>query len=1126
MTVVRQLDEDMWVVPDEWWAHADRFRGRGPARPRAIDASAVATYREYLAHGRIPGILNNTAAQGFPDIAAAGTAALGYGRQPAPDAATPGEGQESPLGAAALACIITDVYRYGYGRRHTPDTIVDAWIAQHGLIFATEAAIQLAGLFIMPAHANRGVNALRPIHPGAPYSADSTPVLRRVRAALAELPEPEYRAAVERFAAYRVAPHSLAARLATTYLFPTEQHWLDADIPALEQFQSHARDDARTGLICCATTAGQLSELAPAGGVLFDWDHLRDTVAAHLGPAVAPFMAEALDNTGIGPDTQRVLAGMLAQFPTDQAFSILLERLERNTVRASLHTALIRFPRRALRLLAANSSRSAGAAALLRAQAHAHPELAAELGIAVEPAPSVVPYNGIATPDELPAILRVPPWEREKPPTDSIVLPIPGPRPSTLRWREGEREAWAEARTGVAGPRPDAETGQTWSSLITDTLAVPGRAEYRLVPLFACAPVEVVAPHLSLLEPRHFGRDGSGMTRLLGRFGEQILPVILAAVAADPEQHAGILAPVTGSEVTALMAKLLGKHHAFDTALEWLERHLDTAAADLIAAALGKAVRPRKYAWDALHLLARRGHRDALFEAAAAYDARALEALRAELVTDPMLHLPKKIPVLPSWLMPAALPPIVLRDSRTALDVPAVATVCTMLAIAKEQGGYAGVQVVEEAADPRSLTEFAWGMFEAWRAVDYPPAGGWILRALADFGDDDIARRLTPLIRVWPGDGAHQRAVAGLNVLAAIGTDIALMQLNGIAEKVKFNGIRSTAHTMIERIARDRGLTTEQLADRLVPDLGLSEDGTLPLDYGPRGFRIGLDEQLRPTVSDADGAPRKSLPKPGVNDDPELAPAAYKAFAAFKKDVKAIAGGQLRRLEQAMVRGRRWTADEFPRLFVDHPLVRQLTRRLVWVAFAADGTITGAFRLAEDRSLADAHDNEFLLAADATVGVAHPLHLGDDLAAWAEIFADYELLQPFPQLTREIHRFTDAEATEIHLDRFQGIEFASGNAMRLVNRGWGRESPQDAGDISCFYQVLGNGHSIVVHFDPGFSAGQPPDIKGNHQVLRRVWVTDTGNEHRWCRKEDCHPLGVLDAIPASELVRDLEAVIA
>src|SRR5204863_4660248 len=103
---------------------------------------------------------------------------------------------------------------------------------------------------------------------------------------------------------------------------------------------------------------------------------------------------------------------------------------------------------------------------------------------------------------------------------------------------------------------------------------------------------------------------------------------------------------------------------------------------------------------------------------------------------------------------------------------------------------------------------------------------------------------------------------------------------------------------------------------------------------------------------------------------------AHKRFAALKKDLRSVADDQIRRLERAMVTQRRWSTAEFRELIVGHPLLWHIARRLVWVS--DDGR---SFRLAEDRTLADAHDDTLTLDDRARVGIAHPLHLTGTLDA-------------------------------------------------------------------------------------------------------------------------------------------------
>ncbi|MFG2004187.1 DUF4132 domain-containing protein [Spirillospora sp. NPDC048911] len=324
-----------------------------------------------------------------------------------------------------------------------------------------------------------------------------------------------------------------------------------------------------------------------------------------------------------------------------------------------------------------------------------------------------------------------------------------------------------------------------------------------------------------------------------------------------------------------------------------------------------------------------------------------------------------------------------------------------------------------------------------------------------------------------------------------------------------FKGLKSQAQSKIEEIARSRGLTTEQLADRTVPDFGLDDDGSMTLDYGPRRFTVGFDEALVPFVLDEDGHRRKTLPRPNANDDPELAPAAHQRFSSMKKVAKAGGTEQIRRLERAMVTRRRWTAAEFQDLFVDHPLVWHIARRIVWLA-EEDGTST-AFRIAEDRTFADVHDDPFTLPATATtmakatttVGIAHPLDLGDDLAAWRQVLEDYEILQPFPQIDRGTYAFTEEERRGDRLVRFEDLTVRTGRVLALRHRGWERSGYGLA-------RVLPAGRNVLLEVDPGLPFGSPDD-----EPEQRITTVQLTSEALF---------GDLDPVTVSEIIADLTSL--
>ncbi|NKE63926.1 DUF4132 domain-containing protein, partial [Lentzea sp. PSKA42] len=406
--------------------------------------------------------------------------------------------------------------------------------------------------------------------------------------------------------------------------------------------------------------------------------------------------------------------------------------------------------------------------------------------------------------------------------------------------------------------------------------------------------------------------------------------------------------------------------------------------------------------------------------------------------------------------------------------------------------------------------------FQRWQEVGAPSKEGWALTALGWFGDDSTVRALSPLIRVWPGESQHARAVTGLDVLADIGTEVALSHLNSIAEKVKFKGLKTRAQEKVAQIAAELGLSRDQLADRLVPRLGLDDEASLVIDYGPRRFTVGFDEQLKPYVLDPDGKRRKDLPKPGAKDDQERAPLEHKRFTALKKDVRTVASDQIHRLERAMVDQRTWTAGEFHTVLAGHPLLWHIVRRLVWI------TGTGlSFRLAEDRTLADSGDDEFTLPEGSTVRVAHPVDLQDTAEAWGEVFADYEILQPFPQLDRPLHIVPADEELLPHLAKYCDVPHPIGKILSLTKKGWVRGEPQDGGVECWITRPLPSGGALVASLDPGIAVGAI-DVFPEVKFIDLRFSAD--GQGYWYSQKNAPSTLEVDPITASELLSELESL--
>ncbi|MFF2076190.1 DUF4132 domain-containing protein [Kitasatospora sp. NPDC058162] len=248
-----------------------------------------------------------------------------------------------------------------------------------------------------------------------------------------------------------------------------------------------------------------------------------------------------------------------------------------------------------------------------------------------------------------------------------------------------------------------------------------------------------------------------------------------------------------------------------------------------------------------------------------------------------------------------------------------------------------------------------------------------------------------------------------------------------------------------------------------------------------------------------------------------MAPAERKRFAALKKDVRTVAGDQVRRLEEAMINQRSWTAQEFDQLFVGHPLLWHLVRRLVWLS-ETDGTVM-AFRVAEDRTLADVGDEAFALPATASVRLAHPLLLGDGLADWSELFADHEILQPFRQLGRPVYALTDEERAGHRLTRFEnGPVLPTTRLVGMERRGWRRGEPQDNGIEQWLSRRIGPDLYVVIAPEEGIAVGMFDSYP--EQRVETVWLDRRPGDY-WTRNRTFPTFAELDPVIASEVIADL-----
>lgn len=371
---------------------------------------------------------------------------------------------------------------------------------------------------------------------------------------------------------------------------------------------------------------------------------------------------------------------------------------------------------------------------------------------------------------------------------------------------------------------------------------------------------------------------------------------------------------------------------------------------------------------------------------------------------------------------------------------------------------------------------------------------GWPLYTQSIFGSpqqiDAIAAQLDKLASSrstrWGDDGVE--------ALARHGSAEAIRHLDHAHRKGKREALKSRAGRGLRKMAQERGMTTEELIESAISDMGFSIDGQMTLSYGPRAFRVVLADDFSMTLSDHLGKALKALPAPRKDDDAAQAEASQKHFASVKKHLPPLYKSLGLRLEDALRAQRRWPVAEWRARFLEHPLFYRLGKTLVWEALDPSDQPIGTFVLQDDFRLIQTNSKTYKLPTQGFVRLLHPISLTDkERQAWIDRLDAMGRKPLFPQLQREVFHLADFPETDaawlVQLPAVGSLSFISA----LQKCGYERGDREDAGLIFSCNTKIGPYFVTLRH------GGWYPEIMDDDSDvdIRSVEVSDEKAKIAW-----------------------------
>ena len=368
----------------------------------------------------------------------------------------------------------------------------------------------------------------------------------------------------------------------------------------------------------------------------------------------------------------------------------------------------------------------------------------------------------------------------------------------------------------------------------------------------------------------------------------------------------------------------------------------------------------------------------------------------------------------------------------------------------------------------KELKRLIRSLYELWlqEGADTKQKNVILLYAL-NGGAEDMTR-LKKQIDDWTEHLRGALAAFAVTAMAMNGSSLALMLTDSIAHKYKNKQVKGAAEAAMDYVAQVRGVSKETLADRIVPTLGFNANREIIFNYGSRSFKGILTPELEVLLYDAHGKQIKSLPKPNKEDDLEQAEVAKETLKGLKKQVKIVITAQKLRLSKAMMTGRRWSREDWQKLFVENPIMNGFAMSLIWAECDQEGKIRGTFRYMEDGSFNTVEEEEYSFGEEGFITLVHPIELEQEvMSAWKQQLEDYEVLQSIEQLTVPCYTLTEEEKQAKSITRFKDKKVYFGTILGIMDKyEWQKTSIGDgAGYDGYYFEDKVSGIGIKLNLD-------------------------------------------------------------
>ncbi|OEJ13709.1 hypothetical protein BFL38_02885 [Brachyspira hampsonii] len=277
-------------------------------------------------------------------------------------------------------------------------------------------------------------------------------------------------------------------------------------------------------------------------------------------------------------------------------------------------------------------------------------------------------------------------------------------------------------------------------------------------------------------------------------------------------------------------------------------------------------------------------------------------------------------------------------------------------------------------------------------------------------------------LKEWCESGRISLANYAISTLAFNGSLYSLILIDYISNHFKYYQIKNTSKLAFKAAAKKLDISEDKLSDKIILDFAIDREGKRLLKDDSSSFTLYINEKLDiEKIFDNNKKEYISKIDKYYNINKDL----LDEFYSIKNNIKATYKFQTSRLSKALMTGKKWSADDWKKIFTENYIMSILADIFIWTIYNKNDKILKHVKYDRKSNTIRTLDNneEYKLNKQYKLSLASPVEMSnEEIKKAKQLLKDLKIKQPFNQMQNINFSFEDEDIKENIIVKYRNKE--------------------------------------------------------------------------------------------------------